>query len=379
MGKSKMESAGAGKDARTGDKLLAWYDRHRRDLPWRAAPGERPDPYAVWLSEIMLQQTTVAAVRGYFLKFLALWPRVEDLAIAPIEAVMQAWAGLGYYSRARNLHDCAQRIVADFDGRFPADEAKLRGLPGIGAYTAAAVAAIAFDRPAIVVDGNVERVMTRLRAWETPLPAAKKDIPALVAAIAPRARPGDFAQAMMDLGATVCTPRGPACVLCPLRDDCAASASGAPEEFPRKAAKKPRPSRRGAVFYLRRADGAVLTRTRPPRGLLGGMEEFFGTDWRGGRAEDWAARLSPEESGAPLAGVNWAAAGDIDHVFTHFALKLAVFVGAAPEGSPAPEGARWRDSAAMEAAALPSVMRKAESLALKFLAVADLSDAMIRP
>ncbi|WP_374544903.1 A/G-specific adenine glycosylase [Rhodoblastus sp.] len=373
MGKSKIESAGF------GDRLLAWYDRHRRELPWRAAPGVRPDPYAVWLSEVMLQQTTVAAVRDYFARFLALWPGVDDLAAAPVEAVMQAWAGLGYYSRARNLHACAQEIVADFGGRFPQDEAALRSLPGIGAYTAAAIAAIAFDRPAIVVDGNVERVTARLRALETPLPEAKKVISALVAQLAPATRPGDFAQAMMDLGATICTPRSPSCILCPWREDCAARALGAPEDFPRKAPKKPRPLRRGAVFYLSRADGAVLTRTRPPRGLLGGMDEFFGTDWRASRPEDWAETLAPSGAGAPLPGVNWALAGEIDHVFTHFALKLAVFVGAAPAGTPAPEGGRWRDSAGMRAAALPSVMRKAERAAANFLSKSDLSGARISP
>ncbi len=346
-----------------GEKLLAWYDRHRRDLPWRARPGEKPDPYAVWLSEVMLQQTTVAAVRAYFLKFLDLWPRVEDLAAAQIEAVMQAWAGLGYYSRARNLHACARRIAEDFGGRFPQDEAELRRLPGVGFYTAAAIAAIAFERPATVVDGNVERVMSRLRALETPLPAAKKDIPPLVAEIAPRRRPGDFAQAMMDLGATICTPRSPACVLCPWGGECAARKLGAPEDYPRRAAKKPRPLRRGAVFVLRRADGAFLTRTRPPRGLLGGMEEFFGTDWRVDRAPDWSA---PPPGFAPFVGVNWARAGEVDHVFTHFSLKLSVFVGAAPRGAAAPEGGRWRKPAEMKEAALPSVMRKAEALAGKF-------------
>ncbi len=233
----------------------------------------------------MLQQTTVAAVTAYFDKFLKLWPRVENLAEAPAEAVMQAWAGLGYYSRARNLLACAREVAFAHGGRFPADEAELRRLPGVGPYTAAAIAAIAYRRPAIVVDGNVERVVARLRALETPFPEAKKAIPGLVAEIAPRKRPGDFAQAMMDLGATICTPRRPACASCPLNRDCAAQKLGEAEKFPRRAAKKPRPLRRGAVFYLRRADGAVLTRTRPPRGLLGGMEEFFGADWGEALAE----------------------------------------------------------------------------------------------
>jgi A/G-specific adenine glycosylase len=373
MGKGKTNS-GVG----VGERLLAWYDRSRRTLPWRAAPGEKPDPYAVWLSEVMLQQTTVAAVGAFYAKFLTLWPRVENLAAAPVEAVMQAWAGLGYYSRARNLHACAQSIVRDHGGRFPDSEADLLLLPGVGSYTAAAIAAIAFDRPAIVVDGNVERVIARLRAVETPLPAAKKEISALVAEIAPRGRPGDFAQAMMDLGATICTPRSPACVLCPLRDDCAASAAGTQEDYPRKAAKKPRPLRRGAVFYLRRADGAVLTRTRPPRGLLGGMDEFFGTDWRSERAADWAAHLlAGDDAATPPARADWRHVGEIEHVFTHFALKLAVFVAEAPRGAPAPEGGRWLDEPQMRAAALPSVMRKAERAALGFLAVSGLSGEKI--
>jgi A/G-specific adenine glycosylase len=373
MGKGKINS-GVG----VGERLLAWYDRSRRTLPWRAAPGQKPDPYAVWLSEVMLQQTTVAAVGAFYAKFLTLWPRVENLAAAPVEAVMQAWAGLGYYSRARNLHACAQSIMRDHGGRFPDSEAELLRLPGIGPYTAAAIAAIAFNRPAIVVDGNVERVIARLRAVEAPLPAAKKEISALVAEIAPRARPGDFAQAMMDLGATICTPRNPACVLCPLRGDCAASAAGTQEDYPRKAAKKPRPLRRGAVFYLRRADGAVLTRTRPPRGLLGGMEEFFGTDWRSERPADWAApQPAGEAEAAPHAQADWRHAGEIEHVFTHFALKLAVFVAEAPRGALAPKGGRWLDEPQMRAAALPSVMRKAERAALGFLAVSGLSGEKI--
>ncbi|MGO8740459.1 A/G-specific adenine glycosylase [Rhodoblastus sp.] len=361
MSKSKAE---------IGRKLLRWYDCARRDLPWRARPGERPDPYAVWLSEVMLQQTTVAAVGAYFLRFMKLWPCVKNLAEAPAEAVMRAWAGLGYYARARNLHACARKVASEYGGRFPSEEAELRRLPGVGPYTAAAIAAIAFDRPAIVVDGNVERAMARLRALETPFPAAKKAIPGLVAEIAPRARPGDFAQAMMDLGATICTPRNPACMICPLNADCAAQKLGAAEKFPVRAAKKPRPLRRGAVFYLRRADGAVLTRTRPPRGLLGGMEAFFGTDW---------GEALPAEVLAPIPGVKLALAGEIDHVFTHFALKLAVFVGEAPRRARAPDGGRWRGAQDMAAAALPSVMRKAEARARKFLARAVLPDARIGP
>lgn len=357
-------------------KLLDWYDRNRRDLPWRAPPGTKPDPYAVWLSEVMLQQTTTAAVASYYRKFLALWPGVRDLAAASTDEVMQAWAGLGYYSRARNLHACAKTIVADFAGRFPESEKYLLGLPGIGPYTAAAIVAIAYDRHAIVVDGNIERVASRLMALETPLPAGKKAIAAFVETLAPKSRPGDFAQAGMDLGATLCAPRYPSCPACPLQDDCAGQASGRPEEFPRKTAKKPRPLRRGAVFYLRRADGAVLTRTRPPRGLLGGMVEFCGSDWRTERGPDWALKHWRKGAlPAPAPGGGWTHAGEIDHVFTHFALNLTVFVGAAPHGAPAPDDCRWLDPTDMRVAALPSVMRKVENSARAHLAASDLSAA----
>ena len=355
------------------EKLLAWYDGARRDLPWRAPPGETPDPYAVWLSEIMLQQTTVAAVAAYYRKFLALWPRIELLASAPAELVMQAWAGLGYYSRARNLHACAQKIVAEFGGTFPSNEVDLLTLPGVGRYTAAAVAAIAFDRRAIVVDGNIERFSARLMALETPMPAGKKEIFAFVDSLTPAERAGDFAQAGMDFGATLCTPRNPDCAHCPLQQDCAAYAAGNPQDFPRKAPKKPRPHRRGAAFYLRRADGAILTRTRPPRGLLGGMVEFGGEDWR----EVVSDRERDSTKAAPVSGVDWRRAGEIDHVFTHFALTLTVFVGAAPRGAPAPEGFCWLDEAQMRIAALPSVMRKAEACARAHLAASLLSDARI--
>jgi len=353
--KSKSEIAAA---------LLAWYDKARRDLPWRALPGETPDPYSVWLSEIMLQQTTVAAVRAYYAKFLSLWPRVENLAAAPLEEVLKAWAGLGYYSRARNLHACAQKIVAEHGGAFPAHDDDLRRLPGVGPYTAGAIAAIAFNRPAPAVDGNVERVVARLLALETPLPAAKKEIGDFVAAVLPKKRPGDFAQAMMDLGATVCAPRSPGCLICPLARFCAAKALK-PQDFPRKAPKKARPFKRGAAFVLVRADGAVLARRRPERGLLGGMTEFFGTDWREGRGEDWSAKLFLRGASSPCARANWRFAGEIDHVFTHFALRLAVFVAAAPADFQAPETGFWIAAEDLRTAALPTVMRKVETCALQ--------------
>jgi A/G-specific adenine glycosylase len=351
-----------------GKAVLEWYDRARRDLPWRARPGARPDPYAVWLSEIMLQQTTVAAVKAYYEKFLALWPGVRDLAAAPLEDVLKAWAGLGYYSRARNLHACARRVVSEHGGAFPAQESALRLLPGIGPYTAGAIASIAFDRPAIVVDGNVERVVARLKALETPLPAAKKEIAAFVAAILPENRPGDFAQAMMDLGATVCAPRAPGCPICPLARFCAAK-TGKPQDFPKKPPKKARPFRRGAVFVLRRADGALLARRRPERGLLGGMTEFFGSDWREGRADDWPEKIFRRGvcASAPCATARWRLAGEVDHVFTHFALRLSVFVADAGENFVAPEEGFWLAAQDLRAAALPSVMRKVERCAFKAL------------
>src|SRR5947209_10455714 len=256
-------------------ELLGWYDRHRRRLPWRAEPGARPDPYAVWLSEIMLQQTTVAAVQKYFRAFLSRWPNVADLAAAPAEEVMKEWAGLGYYARARNLHACAKAVVRDHDGGFPQSEEALLALPGIGPYTAAAIAAIAFDQRAVVVDGNVERVVARLAAIDIPLPQGKPAIRAATEALTPDSRPGDFAQAMMDLGATICTPQRPACALCPLREFCRAFARGIEEQVPVKAVKPERPLRAGSIFVLR-AGEKVLVRTRPPRGLLGGMTEFPG-------------------------------------------------------------------------------------------------------
>lgn len=333
-------------------RLLAWYDRHARALPWRARPGQHADPYAVWLSEIMLQQTTVKAVEPYFRAFLDRWPRVSDLADAPIEAVMSAWAGLGYYSRARNLHACARLVVERHGGRFPDSEAELRALPGLGPYTAAAVASIAFDKRAVVVDGNVERVIARLHRIETTLPAAKAEIRACADALTPNRRPGDFAQALMDLGATICTPKRPACALCPLSADCAARRAGDAETFPRKAAKAERPRRAGAAFVLRRADGHVLLRTRPPKGLLGGMSEFPGTPWSGDFDLADALRHAPESPGFTRLP------GAVEHVFTHFALTLTVFAARAAARTPAPEGARWVAEDTLDSEALPSVMRK---------------------
>ena len=267
-------------------RLLAWYDRHRRTLPWRAPAGRRADPYVVWLSEIMLQQTTVATVGDYFRRFVERWPTIEALAAAPIDEVLSAWAGLGYYARARNLHACALAVAGPHGGRFPTEEAALLALPGIGAYTAAAIRAIAFDQPASAVDGNVERVIARLFAIETPLPDAKTEIKARAARLVPAERAGDYAQAMMDLGATVCTPRNPRCVICPLMANCKARKLGLAEDLPRRAPKALKPTRRGLAFVLARKDGAILLRKRPPKGLLGGMDEVPSSPWREGKLVD---------------------------------------------------------------------------------------------
>jgi A/G-specific adenine glycosylase len=347
-------------DAGIGSALLAWYDRHARVLPWRVSPqararGARPDPYRVWLSEVMLQQTTVAAVKPYFDDFTTRWPTVTALAAAPREDVMKAWAGLGYYARARNLKACAETVAREHGGRFPETVEGLKALPGIGDYTAAAIAAIAFDVPAPVVDGNIERVIARLDAIATPLPAAKAEIRARQAELTPRERAGDYAQAMMDLGAAICTPRRPACVLCPLGDACVARAEGRQEEFPRRAAKTERSTRRGAAFVAIRADGAVLLGQRADDGLLGGMSEVPGTAWRADHA--------PSPADAPFPA-DWQSAGVVVHVFTHFRLELTVFrardVGAAeirPDWW-------WSAPEALPGEALPSVMKKAIEAAL---------------
>ena len=323
-------------------------------LPWRAGPGQRADPYAVWLSEVMLQQTTVAAVKSYFVSFLTRWPTVDALADAPVEEVMQRWAGLGYYSRARNLHACARRVAAG-GGRFPDTEAALRVLPGIGAYTAAAVAAIAFDRRAVVVDGNVERVVVRLFGIEAPIREAKTVIRARADDLTPAERCGDFAQAMMDLGATICTPRRPACVLCPLAERCVARRDGRQGELPTKVAKRERPVRHGSVFYVRRG-GEVLVRTRPDKGLLGGMTEFPGSAW------DSAG--DPLAEARPLAASYRPVAPPVVHGFTHFELYLSVHVAQVAVDTEAPAGCRWVSEATLAAQALPTLMRKVAAAAV---------------
>lgn len=336
--------------------LFDWYDRQARTLPWRTPPAERaqgvrPDPYAVWLSEIMLQQTTVPHATPYFLAFLARWPRVGDLARAPDAEVMAAWAGLGYYARARNLLACARAVAERPDGAFPDTEADLAALPGVGPYTAAAVAAIAFDRPANVVDGNVERVMARLFAVETPLPAAKPDLKARAGALVTADRPGDWAQALMDLGATVCRPKSPLCDACPLAFACAARVARTAEAYPRRTPKAERPTRHGAAFLLTRGAEIALVQ-RPAKGLLGGMLGLPTTAWTDrppGREEVLAAAPAPAA---------WIHAGAIEHVFTHFRLILQVWRA---EGDAA--GLDWRP--ASDLSALPSVFLKAARTALR--------------
>jgi len=336
-------------------QLLDWYDANARVLPWRSAPGTlAPTPYRVWLAEVMLQQTTVASVKGYFERFTAQWPTVGALAAADDAAVMQAWAGLGYYARARNLLACARAVAAEFNGEFPTTEAELRTLPGIGSYTAAAIAAIAFGRSATVVDGNVERVVARLFAVATPMPGAKPQLYALAAALTPATRGGDYAQAMMDLGATICRPRAPDCAACPVAENCQARQHGAPAEFPVKEPKSPRPRRLGTVYWLVAGD-AVLTTRRPPNGLLGGMRGLPGDEW--GNARPAFA--------APVAGTWRALPGVVRHVFTHFELELLVMAARIPDAGVIAEDCAWVPLAEIEHIGLPTVFAKAARHALE--------------
>jgi A/G-specific adenine glycosylase len=388
--------------------LLTWYGRSRRDLPWRAKPGAKPDTYRVWLSEIMLQQTTVKAVIPYFEAFIARWPTVEALGGASRDDILAAWAGLGYYSRARNLHACAQTVTRE---GFPTTEAGLRELPGVGTYTAAAIAAIAFDEPASAVDGNVERVVARLFALDMPLPSAKPAIRALAARLTPRKRAGDYAQAMMDLGATTCTPRAPACPACPCRAFCLAAARGEAERFPLKRAKAGRPVRRGDAFVIvRRQEGGlhVLIRRRGDEGLLGGMMEVPCTEWiadgglngqlrahaktplpqpsshgergiQGGEdgafaheVEDEALATSPLPNGerGRVRG-DWKQGQTVLHTFTHFLLEMQVFAAESSSALDAVDalGGEWAALQDLPRLALPTVMKKAVTVGLGALAI----------
>jgi A/G-specific adenine glycosylase len=349
--------------------LLEWYDRHRRRLPWRPPPGERADPYSVWLSEIMLQQTGVKTVGPYFEKFVTRWPDVDALGRASLDDVLRMWAGLGYYSRARNLHACAVAVRREHGGLFPDTEEGLRALPGIGPYTAAAIAAIAFGRRTMPVDGNIERVVSRLFAVEAPLPQAKPLVQQLATTLlgAARAgdeksRAGDSAQALMDLGAAICAPKKPACALCPLSDDCLGRARGDQETFPRKAPKKTGALRRGAAFVVTCGD-QLLVRTRPEKGLLGGMTEVPTSHWLAGQNDKAALKQAPVVKGI----ARWhRKAGVVTHVFTHFPLELVVYTAGVSARARAPKGMRWVPVATLKDEALPNVMRKVIAHGLGF-------------
>ncbi|WP_375342244.1 A/G-specific adenine glycosylase [Yoonia litorea] len=341
--------------------LLEWYDRHARVMPWRVGPQDRkagikPDPYAVWLSEVMLQQTTVAAVRDYHRNFLSIWPTVQDLAAADDAAVMAAWAGLGYYARARNLLKCARTVVSDWGGAFPDTYEGLLTLPGVGPYTAAAVAAIAFDRAETVVDGNVERVMARMHDIHTPLPASKPQLTQLASDLTPNTRPGDYAQAVMDLGATICTPRSPACGICPWREPCKARAAGTAAMLPKKTPKKKTPTRFGIAYVAQREDGAWLLETRPETGLLGGMLGWPTTEW-----------TDAPQADPPLIADWKTLSEEARHTFTHFHLRLSIQYARVATDA-VPMRGDFVPASTFSPASLPTAMRK----------VFDLVDATLR-
>jgi len=347
--------------ARLVGALLRWYDRGHRSFVWRAASGATPDPYRVWLSEVMLQQTQAATMEPYFRAFLDRWPTLEDLARADQDALLHAWQGLGYYSRARNLLRTAKIVAGEMGGRFPEEAGELLALPGIGPYSAAAIAAIAFEKQATVVDGNVERVIARLFAITDLLPQAKKQIRDCAETLTPKRRPGDYAHAIMELGGTLCRPVRPDCPHCPWSFACEAHARGLEGELPRRVRRPPRPTRYGVVFWLRRGDGAVLLRRRPEKGLLGGMMEFPSTEWR---QETWA----PEEawSHAPLPSAKLVSKaslpGSVRHDFSHFRLELCVVMAdvmAKTRGRvTAPKNAVWCLPDRFGDHALPSAMGK---------------------
>ncbi|MBZ8133352.1 A/G-specific adenine glycosylase [Afifella sp. IM 167] len=366
--------AESGEDALAASLLLAWYDRHARTLPWRTGPkararGERPDPYRVWLSEIMLQQTGVKAVAPYFHDFTARWPDFAALAAAPEAEIMAAWAGLGYYSRARNLVACARHVAGEHAGRLPESAAALAELPGIGPYTAAAIAAIAFGEPVPAVDGNVERVVTRLFAIDTPMPAGKADVREALRPLMPQSRPGEFTEALMDLGATICTPKRPACALCPLDAICAARARGEQGAFPVKAKKRARAKKFAAAFVALRPagrgpagsgpaarNGQILLSRRPPKGLLGGMAEIPNSDWV---TEAVTGMPKP-----PLAAPWEKRGGEVTHIFTHIELRMTVWAAELPADAKAPPGFWWHDLSDLKGAGLPSLMLKVVEAAL---------------
>lgn len=356
--KTSEREKGSLKSSKISAAILRWYDHNARTLPWRTPPGEiangkKPDPYRVWLSEIMLQQTTVATVAPRYQEFLRRWPTVMKMAAAPVEDILGQWAGLGYYARARNLHKCAVVVANEHGGKFPNLEEELKALPGIGDYTAAAIAAIAFDRRAIVVDGNIERIVSRLFEIETPLPAAKIEIKENADEIWPVKRSGDFAQGLMDLGATICRPKAPLCLLCPISKHCRAFASGKAERLPVKAPKKQKPTRRGLVYAMRNSKGELLFERRPDRGLLGGMLGLPGPDWH--EASETLPHVELPASAA------WEKAGEARHTFTHFHLVLDVYCAPSPKGYRRKDNQQWIDP---DKAQLPTVMRKAVEVAL---------------
>lgn len=339
-------------------KLLKWYDREQRELPWRALPGKMPNPYHVWLSEIMLQQTVVKTVIPYFKTFIHLWPTLEDLANAELEDIRRAWAGLGYYSRAKNMHLCAQIIMEKYEGRFPVFAEELETLPGIGPYTAAAIAAIAFDETATPVDGNIERVIARQFAVEEPLPAAKPKLKSLATSLTPPRRAGDYAQALMDLGATICSPKKPSCLLCPISETCDGYMNGTAALLPYRAEKKPKPTRYGTAFFALREDGKVLLRQRREGGLLGGMTEVPSSEWREENSD-----LKQDLKSPPLRG-NWLRLpGIVTHTFTHFHLELIVYQLLVPKNANLTlfadaDRCSWIHRDKLNDEALPSVMKK---------------------
>ncbi len=342
--------------------LLAWYDGHRRSLPWRAPSGRQADPYYVWLSEIMLQQTVVATVIPYFLKFVDKWPTVHDLARADIHDVMEAWAGLGYYARARNLHKCAQIVSTDYSGTFPDSQEELKKLPGIGDYTSAAITAIAFDKPAVVIDGNVDRVIARYFAVTTPLPDAKPDIRILAASLAESRtdRPGDFAQAMMDLGATVCIAKAPRCLLCPLQDGCLGYREGIQGELPRKRRKKQKPYKYGYIYWIKDGQGRVLVERRPENAMLGRMLGLPTSDWN----------IDKSQLAAPDFLKSWpkplTTGLKVYHSFTHFDLELdGYIIDLNGESVDVPNHIQWIDDKTIHSTGFPSLFKKFVRLMLQ--------------
>ncbi len=340
--------------------LLKWYGANARTMPWRVSPsehaeGERADPYRVWLSEVMLQQTQVVTVKNYFLKFTRLWPTVHDLAAADLEDVLKAWAGLGYYSRARNLKKCADLVVLNHNGRFPETYEGLKALPGIGDYTAAAIASIAFDQAVPVVDGNVERVFARYHRINDTFPGAKPRVRELVKKVLSQKKPGEFAQATMDLGATICTPKNPVCSLCPINSECAGFANGDQITYPRKGPKKTKPTRKGAAFIIMNASGEVFLCKRPEKGLLAGMTQVPTTDWTASKNGATGLDAVPVKA-------KWNQIGVAKHTFTHFHLELEVWIATGIDK--VVEDGWWCARHALEDEALPNVMRKVINVGL---------------